>query len=204
MAGDAGGARRPARRAGRDPGSPARCTASSLSTRAAASCAPRSSGTTAARARSVARSRSGSASDRLVALTGNVRSPASAAPKLLYQLAVTDPATYGRIAGILLPKDYVRLRLTGDVAIDAADASRTLLFDVGARRWSEEVLGALELPGEWLPPVLRVARRPGGSGRGRPGGRRARCRRRPAGAALGGARNLGCRFRRVARLRRGS
>ena len=73
---------------------------------------------------------------------------------------------YGRIAGVLLPKDYVRLRLTGDVAIDAADASGTLLFDVAGRRWSEEVLGALELPREWLPPVYESPDVPAAPGAG--------------------------------------
>ena len=53
----------------------------------------------------------------------------------------------------MLPKDYVRLRLTGDWAIDVADASGTLLFDVAHRRWSDEVLAALEVPHDWLPPV---------------------------------------------------
>jgi xylulokinase len=55
---------------------------------------------------------------------------------------------------VLLPKDYVRLRLTGELAIDAADASGTLLFDVERRAWSERVLEALEIPLEWLPRVL--------------------------------------------------
>ena len=64
-----------------------------------------------------------------------------------------EPDVYARIRRILLPKDYVRLRLTGVHAIDAADASGTLLFDVAARRWSDEVLEALEIPQEWLPPV---------------------------------------------------
>ena len=54
----------------------------------------------------------------------------------------------------MLPKDYVRLRLTGEWAIDVADASGTLLLDVARRRWSAEVLEALEIPAEWLPPVL--------------------------------------------------
>jgi xylulokinase len=47
----------------------------------------------------------------------------------------------------------VRLKLLGERAIDVADASGTLLFDVAQRRWSEEVFDALEIPGEWLPPV---------------------------------------------------
>ena len=53
----------------------------------------------------------------------------------------------------MLPKDYVRLRLTGERAIDVADASGTLLFDVANRRWSDEVLEALDLEAEWLPPA---------------------------------------------------
>ena len=55
---------------------------------------------------------------------------------------------------MLLPKDYVRLRLTGEHAIDVADASGTLLFDVAARAWSREVVEALEVPRDWLPPAL--------------------------------------------------
>jgi xylulokinase len=54
----------------------------------------------------------------------------------------------------MLPKDYVRLRLCGERATDLADASGTLLLDVARRRWSEEVLGALELDGAWLPAAL--------------------------------------------------
>ena len=61
----------------------------------------------------------------------------------------------------MLPKDYVRLRLTGEWAIDAADASGTLLFDVARRRWSDEVLDALELPRDWFPPVLESPERAG-------------------------------------------
>ena len=54
---------------------------------------------------------------------------------------------------MLLPKDYVRLRLTGELAVDVADASGTLLFDVRRRAWSEEVCAALEIPLDWLPPA---------------------------------------------------
>ena len=61
--------------------------------------------------------------------------------------------SFERIARVCLPKDYVRLRLTGEWATDVADASGTLLLDVAARRWSEEVLAALDIPPEWLPPV---------------------------------------------------
>jgi xylulokinase len=90
--------------------------------------------------------------ERLIELTGNRALTGFTAPKLLW-LARHEPETYGRIRRILLPKDYVRLRLTGEHAIDVADASGTLLFDVGGRRWSDEVCAALEIPLEWLPPV---------------------------------------------------
>jgi xylulokinase len=90
--------------------------------------------------------------ERLIALTGNRALTGFTAPKLLW-LRKHEPDVYARIRHILLPKDYVRLRLTGEHAIDAADASGTLLFDVAARRWSDEVLAALEIPRDWLPPV---------------------------------------------------
>jgi xylulokinase len=91
--------------------------------------------------------------ERLLALTGNRALTGFTAPKLLW-LARHEPDAYARIAHVLLPKDYVRFRLTGERATDMADASGTLLLDVPHRRWSEEVLGALELPIEWLPRVL--------------------------------------------------
>ncbi|MGH3091505.1 MAG: xylulokinase, partial [Gaiellaceae bacterium] len=91
--------------------------------------------------------------ERLIALTGNRALPGFTAPKLLW-LRQNEPEVYGRIAHVLLPKDYVRLRLTGERATDVADASGTLLFDVAGRRWSEEVLAALEVPADWLPPAL--------------------------------------------------
>jgi xylulokinase len=90
--------------------------------------------------------------ERLIELTGNRALTGFTAPKLLW-LRRHEPETFEQIDSILLPKDYVRLRLTGGHAIDAADASGTLLFDVGKRRWSAEVLDALEIPQAWLPPV---------------------------------------------------
>ncbi len=90
---------------------------------------------------------------RLVQLTGNRALTGFTAPKLLW-LRRHEPDTYARIAHVLLPKDYVRLRLTGERAIDVADASGTLLLDVAGRRWSEEMLEALEVDPGWLPPVL--------------------------------------------------
>jgi xylulokinase len=90
--------------------------------------------------------------ERLISLTGNRALTGFTAPKLLW-LRHHEPGTYAQIRRILLPKDYVRLRLTGEHAIDAADASGTLLFDVANRRWSAEVCEALEVPLEWLPPA---------------------------------------------------
>jgi xylulokinase len=99
--------------------------------------------------------------DRLIELTGNRALTGFTAPKLLW-LRNHEPEVYARIRRILLPKDYVRLKLEGGHAIDVADASGTLLFDVANRRWSDDVLRALELPGEWLPeafesPAIRGA-----------------------------------------------
>jgi xylulokinase len=90
--------------------------------------------------------------ERLVSLTGNRALTGFTAPKLLW-LRRHEPEVYARIHRICLPKDYVRLRLTGEWAIDAADASGTLFFDVAHRRWSADVLDALEIPAAWLPPV---------------------------------------------------
>jgi xylulokinase len=90
---------------------------------------------------------------RLVELTGNRALTGFTAPKLLW-VRNNEPDLYGRVAHVLLPKDYVRLRLTGAQAGDVTDASGTLLFDVAGRRWSEDVLAALDVPTEWLPPAL--------------------------------------------------
>jgi xylulokinase len=89
----------------------------------------------------------------LIAATGNRALTGFTAPKLLW-LREHEPDVYGRIAHILLPKDYVRLRLCGEQAIDVADASGTLLFDVAHRLWSEEVCSALEIDMDWLPRAL--------------------------------------------------
>jgi xylulokinase len=103
--------------------------------------------------------------ERLVALTGNRALTGFTAPKLLW-LRRHEPETYARIRSVLLPKDYVRDRLFGERATDVADASGTLLFDVARREWSAEVLAALALPGEWLPPVFESVDVPGAPGAG--------------------------------------
>ena len=91
--------------------------------------------------------------EKLIHFTGNRALTGFTAPKLLW-LRASEPKTYARIAHILLPKDYVRLRLTNEHATDVADASGTLLFDVGHRRWSEDVIAALDIEQAWLPPAF--------------------------------------------------
>jgi xylulokinase len=103
----------------------------------------------------------------LVRLSGNRALPGFTAPKLLW-LRRHEPETYERIAHVLLPKDYVRLRLTGERATDVADASGTLLLDVAHRRWSEELLQTLELPAAWLPALLESPAVSGRTGDGVP------------------------------------
>jgi xylulokinase len=90
---------------------------------------------------------------RLIALTGNRALTGFTAPKILW-LRHHEPDNYKRIASVLLPKDYVRLRLTGEHATDVSDASGTLLLDVANRTWSQEVLDALDIDPAWLPAAL--------------------------------------------------
>lgn len=87
---------------------------------------------------------------RLIAITGNDALPGFTAPKILW-VKNHEPEVYGRIAHILLPKDYVRLQLTGKYATDKAGAAGTQLFDVRQRDWSDEVVAALDINRAWLP-----------------------------------------------------
>lgn len=90
--------------------------------------------------------------ERLVSVTGNDALTGFTAPKILW-VRDQEPDVFARARLVLLPKDYVRLRLTGVAAMDKADGSGTLLFDLAARDWSDEVLRALEIPRAWLPPT---------------------------------------------------
>jgi xylulokinase len=87
---------------------------------------------------------------RLVQLTGNDALTGFTAPKILW-VREHEPEVYARTAHILLPKDYIRYRLTGGYATDKAGATGTLLMDIKARDWSLEVLDALDIPAGWLP-----------------------------------------------------
>jgi xylulokinase len=88
--------------------------------------------------------------ERLLHLTGNKALTGFTAPKILW-VRKHEPEIYARAAHILLPKDYVRLCLTGDYAVDKADGSGMMLFDLKQRDWSKELLDILEIPLEWLP-----------------------------------------------------
>jgi len=89
---------------------------------------------------------------RLLQLTGNPVLPGFTAPKIVW-VRENEPEVYGRIKRLLLPKDYIRYRLTGEFFSDVSDASGTAMFDVGRRCWSEEMLAALDVPRAWLPEV---------------------------------------------------
>ncbi|HEY2161991.1 MAG TPA: xylulokinase, partial [Solirubrobacteraceae bacterium] len=105
--------------------------------------------------------------ERLIRLTGNRALTGFTAPKLLW-LGHHEPEIYERIASVLLPKDYVRLRLCGEHACDVSDASGTLLFDVASRTWSRPVISELGIPADWLPRVLESAERSGETADGVP------------------------------------
>ncbi len=87
---------------------------------------------------------------RLIQITGNEALTGFTAPKILW-VQNHEPEIYQQARHILLPKDYVRFKLTGKHAMDKADGSGTILFDLKNRRWSGEVLDALNIPADWLP-----------------------------------------------------
>jgi xylulokinase len=90
--------------------------------------------------------------ERFIQITGNVALTGFTAPKILW-VQQNEPEVYGRARHVLLPKDYIRYRLTGSYAMDKADGSGTVLFDLQRRDWSPEVLSALEIPATWMPPT---------------------------------------------------
>jgi xylulokinase len=90
--------------------------------------------------------------ERLIQITGNDALTGFTAPKVLW-VQQNEPEIYAQGRHILLPKDYVRFKLTSEYAMDKADGAGTILFDLKRRNWSPEVLAALEIPAEWLPPT---------------------------------------------------
>lgn len=90
--------------------------------------------------------------DALLQAVGNPALAGFTAPKLLW-LRAHEPDAFSRIAHVLLPKDYINYRLTGQLATEPSDASGTLLFDVARGRWSQDVTRALDISPAILPPV---------------------------------------------------
>jgi len=86
-------------------------------------------------------------------ITGNIAMPGFTAPKLLW-VARHEPEIFAQVAKVLLPKDYVRLRMTGRHASDMSDAAGTLWLDVGARAWSEEMLAGTDLALRHMPELF--------------------------------------------------
>jgi len=91
--------------------------------------------------------------EQIIKWTENPPLPNFTVTKILW-MREHEPDLYARIAHILLPKDYVRYKLTGRMAMDMADASGTLLLDVAQRRWSQPMCLATGIPFDWLPPLV--------------------------------------------------
>jgi xylulokinase len=88
--------------------------------------------------------------ERLIQITGNDALTGFTAPKLLW-VQRNEPENWERVRHVLLPKDYVRRRLTGDYAVDVADGSGTILFDLAERTWSPVMLAALDIDPSLMP-----------------------------------------------------
>src|SRR5574338_389855 len=91
--------------------------------------------------------------NNLLSITGNQVLPGFTAPKIIW-LRKNKPEVYSKINKVLLPKDYIRFKLTNEFFSDVSDASGTSLLNVKERKWSQEILSKLEIPIEWLPEVV--------------------------------------------------
>ena len=91
--------------------------------------------------------------ERLIEMTANPALPNFTLTKLLW-VREHQPEIFSKIAHVLCPKDFVRLRMTGTYAMDMQEASGTLLLDVVNRRWSKEVAELAGIPMSWLPPLF--------------------------------------------------
>ena len=89
----------------------------------------------------------------LHAITGNLAMPGFTAPKLLW-VQTHEPNVFAQVRRVLLPKDWLRLQLTGEAASDMSDASGTLWLDTARRDWSDEVLAACSLDRRHMPRLL--------------------------------------------------
>lgn len=89
---------------------------------------------------------------RMIKIAGKPALPSFTAGKILW-VKNHEPQLYRQIAHLLLPKDFVRYQLTGTICMDLADASGTCLLDVAGRKWCDEIITALKIKKDWLPPV---------------------------------------------------
>ena len=88
--------------------------------------------------------------EKFIQITGNVALTGFTAPKILW-VQENEPEVFAKAKHVLLPKDYIRLKLTGEYAMDKADGAGTVLFDLKSRDWSAEVLDALGIDKSWMP-----------------------------------------------------
>ncbi len=88
--------------------------------------------------------------DHFIQITGNVVLTGFTAPKILW-VQQNEPEVYAKTRHILLPKDYIRFKLTGEYALDKADGAGTVLFDLKSRNWSAEILEKLNINPAWMP-----------------------------------------------------
>ena len=86
-------------------------------------------------------------------ITGNLVMPGFTAPKLAW-VRQAEPGIFQRIARVLLPKDYLRWRLTGEFVSEMSDAAGTLWLDVGGRDWSDALLSATDLDRSQMPALV--------------------------------------------------
>ena len=93
------------------------------------------------------------ADPRFRALTGNIVFPGFTAPKLVW-VARHEPATFAKVAKVLLPKDYLRLWLTGEAVAEMSDAAGTSWLDVGKRDWSDDLLAATGMARAQMPRLV--------------------------------------------------
>lgn len=92
--------------------------------------------------------------EELTKLVSNPALEGFTAAKILW-LRNNEPENYKKVKKVLLPKDYIRYKLTGELGMDLSDAAGTLLCDVKAEDWSEEIMELLEIDQEIMPPVLK-------------------------------------------------
>ncbi len=91
--------------------------------------------------------------NKFIQITGNVALTGFTAPKILW-VQENEPDVYAKVRHILLPKDYIRYKLTDEFALDKADGAGTVLFDLKLRNWSVEILGKLGIDPNWMPPTF--------------------------------------------------